>query len=310
MKKNIIIFGLIAVMVLAGCSQNIGTRVSRSVEINGKPVEINGQDYIVNISGSQPTTISEITITQPENSKTQILASVDNRLVERNGSKVVLTTVTIEEIGPVAGIPFYVWILLAIIAILTIITIIACSTGGSDNKEEKPEPEPEPVAVPAPEPEMVVAEETDYAEIFIEEGKTKHKKYVPKIYGIDSIHDLIVITKNTANKADEIQNKCRELKAEIRDLNAQIRENSGDAYADEIRRERLRTVKNNKHARLVYLSIEGQQAETSNDDYAYLLKKLTDQDSDFRDTERFNEEKLVSVTPYDVVWLKKHLNLK
>ena len=304
MKKSILLFGLIVVMVLAGCSQDTGTRVTKTVEVNGKPVDVkNAQDYIVTVTGSPYTTISEITIIQPENSKTQLDASVDNRLVERNGVKVVLTTVTIDLKGPVAGIPFYVWILLAIIVVLVIIVIMACSGGKS---EPQPEPEPEP----KPEPEIVVPEETDYAEIIIEEGKTKHKKYVPKIYGIDSLHDLIVITKNTANKADEIQNKCRELKAEIRDLNAQIRENSGDAYADEIRRERLRTVKNNKHARLVYLSIEGQQAETSNDDYAYLLKKLTDQDSDFRDTERFNEEKLVSVTPYDVVWLKKHLNLK
>ena len=343
MKKNIILFGLVIIMILAGCSQNFGTRNSRVVEVNGKPVDVNSaQDYVVTVSGAPYTTISEITIIQPENSKTQIDASVENRLVEKNGENVVLTTVTIEEKGPVAGIPFYVWILLAIIVLLVIFVIIACSGGNSKSEEEsKSEPEPKPEPEPQPEPKPVVAPVVAAAtvakpseskkktvvrsigaditttvvsyggasvEVIVD--KNTGKKYMPKIYGVDSIQDLINLTKNTALKTDEIQQRCGVLEIEIGEINDQLRQIDNATFPDEARRENLLQVKNDKHDVLVYLRTEGRLVETSNDDYAYLLKALTDKEPDYRETERFNEEKVISVTQYDIVWLKNHLNLK
>jgi len=340
MKKNIILFGLIVVMILAGCSQDVGKRISRTVEVNGKPVDVsNAQDYIVNISGSQNTNISEITITQPDNSKTQIEASVENRLVERNGAKIVLTTVTIEETGPAAGIPWYVWVLLAIIVILVIITIISCSNGSSDSNEEKEsEPEPEVKQEPVVVPVVAAAAATaavatkkktnkvkktvvlasglttqvvSYGGVAVEviEGKGT-RKYMPKIYGIDSIRDLINVTKNTAQRTDDIQQRCSILEIEISEINDRVKQIESETFPDEAKREKLLEEKETKHDVLVYLRTEGRLAEISNDDYAYLLKRLTDEDSDFRETERFNEEKVISVTDYDVTWLKNHIEKK
>ena len=323
MKKNIVLFALILAVLLAGCSQNSGTRTTRTIEVEGKPIEVEGSEFVLRVNGSKPVSVSEVIITQPENSNIHIEASVDNRLVEKDGVKLLLTTVTIEEVGGMLGIPLYVWILLGIIVLLVIITISACA-GGKKEVAPAPEPEPEPIAEPvaepqpepepAPEPEPepeseVEIESAAYVETFIEEGKNKRKKPAPRFYGIDSLHDLVVLTKNTANRADDIQERCDELTSEIKQLNAEIRQNSGDTYADEIRRERLRTVKSNKNARLVYLKEEGRQVEVSNDNYAYLLKRLTGEVSEFRKTERFGE-KAVNISQYDVVWLKKHLNIQ
>ena len=334
MKKNIVLLGLICVLILAGCNINGSTRTSRIIEVNGKPVEVEGSEFVLKVNGATPATVSEVLITQPENSKTHIEASVDNRLVEKDGAKIILTTVRIEEVGPVFDIPVYVWILLGIMVLLVILTISSCCSrkpepvpAAQPEPEPEPEPEPapelepEPVSEPEAEPEpepapepVVLPDEVDsavYVEAFIEEGqdgKKRAKKPAPRFYGIDSIHDLVVLTKNTASRADEIQERCDELTAEIKQLNSEIRQNSGDTYADEIRRERLRTVKSNKTARLGYLKIEGRQVESSNDNYSYLLKRLTGEPSEFRKTERFGE-KVLSVTQYDVVWLKKHLNL-
>lgn len=321
MRKKVVLFALILAVLLAGCSQSPATRTTRVIEVDGKPIQVEGSEFVLRVDGSKPTAVSEVLITQPENSNIHIEASVDNRLVEKDGVKLLLTTVTIEEVGGVLSIPLYVWILLGIMVLLVIITISACvgrkkETAPVPQPAPEPEPEPEPapeqepVAEPEPEPQPEAEiESSAYVDAFIEEGRNKRKKPAPRFYGIDSLHDLFVITKNTANRADDIRERCDELTAEIKQLNADIRQNSGDTYADEIRRERLRTVKNNRNARLVYLKEEGRQVEVSNDNYAYLLKRLTGEVSEFRKTERFGE-KAVSISQYDVVWLKKHLNIQ
>ena len=325
MRKKIVLFALILAVLLAGCSQSPATRTTRVIEVDGKPIQVEGSEFVLRVDGSKPTAVSEVLITQPENSNIHIEASVDNRLVEKDGVKLLLTTVTIEEVGGVLSIPLYVWILLGIMVLLVIITISACVGRKKESApvpqpapEPEPEPEviaePEPAPEPEPEPEVIAEPEAEiessaYVDAFIEEGRTKRKKPAPRFYGIDSLHDLVVLTKNTANRADDIQERCDELTSEIKQLNAEIRQNSGDTYADEIRRERLRTVKSNKNARLVYLKEEGRQVEVSNDNYAYLLKRLTGEVSEFRKTERFGE-KAVNISQYDVVWLKKHLNIQ
>lgn len=321
MRKKVVLFALILAVLLAGCSQSPATRTTRVIEVDGKPIQVEGSEFVLRVDGSKPTAVSEVLITQPENSNIHIEASVDNRLVEKDGVKLLLTTVTIEEVGGVLSIPLYVWILLGIMVLLVIITISACvgrkketapvpQPAPEPEPEPEPAPEPEPVAEPEPEPQPEPEiESSAYVDAFIEEGRNKRKKPAPRFYGIDSLHDLFVITKNTANRADDIRERCDELTAEIKQLNADIRQNSGDTYADEIRRERLRTVKNNRNARLVYLKEEGRQVEVSNDNYAYLLKRLTGEVSEFRKTERFGE-KAVSISQYDVVWLKKHLNIQ
>ena len=315
MKKNIVLIGLVCVLILAGCNLNGATKTSRTIEVNGQPVQVEGPELVLTVKGATTTTVSEVLITQPENSKNHIEASVDNRLVEKDGAKIVLTTVTINETGPAVDVPLYVWFLIGLMVLLVIITIVACTSN-------KPEPEPEPIPLaeestpepepePQPQPEPQEIDSSVYVETFIEEGKEGAKKKAPsRFYGIDSLQDLVVLTKNTANRADEIRTRVDELKAEIKQLNAEIRQNSGDTFADEVRRERLRTIKSNKNERLEILSLEGQLVETSNDDYAYLLKRLTGEDSNFRKTERFVAEKNMSVTQYDVVWLKKHLNIQ
>lgn len=321
MRKKVVLFALILAVLLAGCSQSPATRTTRVIEVDGKPIQVEGSEFVLRVDGSKPTAVSEVLITQPENSNIHIEASVDNRLVEKDGVKLLLTTVTIEEVGGVLSIPLYVWILLGIMVLLVIITISACvgrkketapvpQPAPEPEPESEPAPEQEPVAEPEPEPQPEPEiESSAYVDAFIEEGRNKRKKPAPRFYGIDSLHDLFVITKNTANRADDIRERCDELTAEIKQLNADIRQNSGDTYADEIRRERLRTVKNNRNARLVYLKEEGRQVEVSNDNYAYLLKRLTGEVSEFRKTERFGE-KAVSISQYDVVWLKKHLNIQ
>lgn len=301
MKKNIVLFGLVLVLILAGCNLNGATKTSRTVEVNGQPVQVEGPELVLTVKGATTTSVSEVLITQPENSKNHIEASVDNRLVEKDGAKIVLTTVTIEETGPAIDVPLYVWFLIGMIVILVIVVIVVSTY--------KPEAVPEPQPAPQPAPQEI--DSSVYVETFIEEGKEDaKKKAASRFYGIDSVQDLVVLTKNTANRADEIRARVDELKAEIKQLNAEIRQNSGDTFADEVRRERLRTVKSNKNERLEILSLEGQLVETSNDDYAYLLKRLTGEDTDFRKTERFVAEKNMSVTQYDVVWLKKHLNIQ
>lgn len=309
MKKNIVLIGLVLVLILAGCNLNGATKTSRTVEVNGQPVQVEGPELVLTVKGATTTSVSEVLITQPENSKNHIEASVDNRLVEKDGAKIVLTTVTIEETGPAIDVPLYVWFLIGMIVILVIVVIVVSTY----KPEAVPEPQPEPQQEPQPEPQPAPQEidSSVYVETFIEEGKEgAKKKAASRFYGIDSVQDLVVLTKNTANRADEIRARVDELKAEIKQLNAEIRQNSGDTFADEVRRERLRTVKSNKNERLEILSLEGQLVETSNDDYAYLLKRLTGEDTDFRKTERFVAEKNMSVTQYDVVWLKKHLNIQ
>lgn len=309
MKKNIVLIGLVLILILAGCNLNGATKTSRTVEVNGQPVQVEGPELVLTVKGATTTSVSEVLITQPENSKSHIEASVDNRLVEKDGAKIVLTTVTIEETVPAIDVPLYVWFLIGMIVILVIVVIVVFTY--KPEAVPEPQPEPQPEAVPEPQPEPQEIDSSVYVETFIEEGKEgAKKKAASRFYGIDSVQDLVVLTKNTANRADEIRARVDELKAEIKQLNAEIRQNSGDTFADEVRRERLRTVKSNKNERLEILSLEGQLVETSNDDYAYLLKRLTGEDTDFRKTERFVAEKNMSVTQYDVVWLKKHLNIQ
>ncbi len=274
---------LITAVLLIGCTQNDGTRTVRSIE-SGKTKD--GMN-----------TVSEVVLIQPESSNVRYQTSINTGVSEKDGIKTVTTVVTIEEIGLPRVIPYYVWILVGLLVLLTIITIVACTGKKEEVKPEpEPQPEPEPVVVPEPVIMPVAVEEP------VEESK-KAKKKLPRFFGIDSLQDRIVITKNTAKRADELKLDSVQRIAEIKEINAQIKEENP------ARVEMLKEIRSNKNAILKVVIQEGKETEKSNDDYAYLLEKITGEPSDFRKTERF-AQKNIDIVPYDVTWLKKHLGLQ
>ena len=131
----------------------------------------------------------------------------------------------------------------------------------------------------------------------------KPAKKAPRFYGINSLKDLTVLAKNGSSRADEMRKEISQLESEVKALNSEIR-----TTEDEKKRASLRADKNAKKKRINYLYVNGALAESSADDYTYLLNRLTGEKNDFRKTERFNE-KNVNISEYDVVWLKKHLGL-
>lgn len=131
----------------------------------------------------------------------------------------------------------------------------------------------------------------------------KPAKKAPRFYGINSLKDLTVLAKNGSSRADEMRKEISQLESEVKALNSEIR-----TIEDEKKRASLRADKNAKKKRINYLYVNGALAESSADDYTYLLNRLTGEKNDFRKTERFNE-KNVNISEYDVVWLKKHLGL-
>ena len=153
----------------------------------------------------------------------------------------------------------------------------------------------EPVKVAAPAKPAAKAAEKPAAK--------KPAKKAPRFYGINSLKDLTVLAKNGSSRADEMRKEISQLESEVKALNSEIR-----TTENEEKRASLRADKNAKKKRINYLYVNGALAESSADDYTYLLNRLTGEKNDFRKTERFNE-KNVNISEYDVVWLKKHLGL-
>lgn len=267
-------------------------------------------------AASEPVTTTE-TYTSPDGNltRTETLTTTENGY-----SKTIVTTVTVEKDVERTGVPLFVWILLALLLLLIILVVVSSNRRKENGKESEEEGEEETAAEPeAPAPAPVAAESApapapvaraeEPVEEETEEAKAKRaKKLAPRFYGIKSLRDLVVITKNTARRADELQKEAEALKEEIKQLNSEIRAIQGESIADTDRRARLRIVKNNKNSRLKYVVLNGEIIEASNDDYSYLLAKITGEPADFRKTARF-ADKHVDISPYDVKWVKKHIGL-
>lgn len=220
------------------------------------------------------------------------------------------------EVAKSSNVPVVIYLIVVAILILIIILIVsskrrrdaeeAASAHAEPVKEEPVKTEPvkaEPVKVAAPakpaeKPAAKAAEKP--AE---KPAAKKPAKKAPRFYGINSLKDLTVLAKNGSSRADEMRKEISQLESEVKALNSEIR-----TTEDEKKRASLRADKNAKKKRINYLYVNGALAESSADDYTYLLNRLTGEKNDFRKTERFNE-KNVDISEYDVVWLKKHLGL-